>query len=134
MLWVGQHCSLATKQLQRDIIGFSATSRVQIAVSQLSLFLKVHQMIGSLHIVTPLPYHLAHVKAKCKRAASSPPPPSPRPCIIHLHFISGEHGLSLLSHPPFSPSVNSQRGSGFNGKSAEQGVLRGLPSFFNKDR
>jgi hypothetical protein len=38
--WVGQHFSLATGLLQRDIIGFSATPRNQIAVSQFSLLIK----------------------------------------------------------------------------------------------
>ncbi len=38
LLWVGQHCLLATELPRRDIIGFSASPQIQIALSQSLLF------------------------------------------------------------------------------------------------
>jgi hypothetical protein len=104
--------------------------------SQLFLFLK---RLNVSHIVTPLTYHLVHVKAKCQGAASTPPPsslpiPPPPPVInIIISIISGWAQTFVLFPPSFYPSLNSQEIVVLAAMLAES-KFAWVSSLFKKDR
>jgi hypothetical protein len=88
-----------------------------------------------------LRFHPAHVQYRCKGAAlihNPPPSSSPLPPlrVLYTRIICQWTWFFLpLPFPFFLPAFHPQKRLWFQlAKLAEQGVLRGLPSLFKKDR